>query len=415
MFDKTIVKNISSLFSIQIAGYVIPLITLPYLVRTLGMEGYGYLGFSLAITQYAGLLVNYGFDLSATSAIAKCRGDKHKVSEIFWNIILIRLLTFCISTILIILVSIFIPEIKVVLPILMACMIAVLGAALFPQWLFQGKEQLGLISMARILAQVATVPLLLFFVRNSDDIWLAALISSSAGIIVSIYALWLVYARQWVRFVRPTISSIKSQLAEGWHIFISTAAISLYTTSVTVILGFISGPVSVGFFVAAERLIKAVLSIYGTLSNAFYPRVNALVSESVEKAKKLLVKLGILLFSIAAVCSASVFQLAEFVVLLLFGEGHEQTVSILKIMSILPVVISLSNLAGIQILIPFGFKKAFSKILIFSGLISLLILFPMVIVFNELGAALSVVITEVIVTVLMLYTVYKQKIMKGIT
>lgn len=414
MFDKTIIKNISSLFSLQMAGYIIPLITLPYLVRTLGMEGYGYLGFSLAITQYAGLLVNYGFHLSATSAIAKCRDDKQKVSEIFWNITVIRMLTFFLSLILIILASTIVPEINEVLPILMACMIAVLGAVLFPQWLFQGKEQLGLISIARILAQVATVPLILFLVNNSDDIWLSALISSSAFLIVSIYALWLVYARQWVRFVKPTISSMKTQLLDGWHIFISTAAISLYTTSVTVILGFISGPESVGYFVAADRLIKAVLGIYGTLSNAFYPRVNALVSVSVGKAKKLLVKLGVLLFSIAAVCSALVFLLAEFVVLLLFGEGHEQTVFILKVMSILPVVISLSNLAGIQILIPFGYKKAFSKILIFSGLISLLILLPMVSAFNELGAALSVVITEVIVTVLMLYTVYKQKIMKGI-
>lgn len=76
MFDKILVKNIGSLFGIKLAGYVIPLITLPYLVRTLGIESYGYLGFSIAIVQYFVLFVNYGFDLSATSHIAKNGNDK---------------------------------------------------------------------------------------------------------------------------------------------------------------------------------------------------------------------------------------------------------------------------------------------------------------------------------------------------
>jgi PST family polysaccharide transporter len=102
MFDKTIIKNISSLFSIQVASYIIPLITLPYLVSTLGVEGFGYLGFSLAITQYAILIINYGFDLSATSAIAKCRNNISKVSEIFWYVLSIRLLSFSLTFIMII-------------------------------------------------------------------------------------------------------------------------------------------------------------------------------------------------------------------------------------------------------------------------------------------------------------------------
>ncbi|MDC4167541.1 oligosaccharide flippase family protein, partial [Photobacterium damselae] len=63
MLDRILIKNIASLFSIKASGLIIPLITVPYLVRTLGVEGYGYLGFSLAIIQYSILFVNYGFDL----------------------------------------------------------------------------------------------------------------------------------------------------------------------------------------------------------------------------------------------------------------------------------------------------------------------------------------------------------------
>lgn len=412
MFDRTIIKNISSLFSIQIASYIIPLITLPYLVRTLGVEGFGYLSFSLAITQYAILLINYGFDLSATSSIAKCRDNINKVSEIFWNVLTIRLLSFGISFLLIGLAALLSETILDIKHILFSAMSIALGAALFPQWLFQGKEQLGLVSIARVITQILTIPFLLFFVSSPKDVWIAALISGASSLIIAVYALVLVYRRGWVVFTFPKVSTLKQQLAEGWYIFISTAAISLYTTSVTVILGFISGPISVGYFVAADRVIKAVLGLYGTVSNAFYPRINAVVEKSKIEARELVVNLGKLITSIAFFCSLGVFIFAEIVVKILFGSEHQITANILQILSLLPIVISISNLMGIQILIPFGYKNEFSKVIISAGCISLILLIPSIYLYAEYGAAVSVILTEILVTGLMTHKVIKLKILK---
>jgi len=71
MLVSVIIKNISSLFSLKIAGYIIPLITLPYLVRVLEPVGYGMFAFCLAIIQYFSIAVNYDFDLSATKNCGK--------------------------------------------------------------------------------------------------------------------------------------------------------------------------------------------------------------------------------------------------------------------------------------------------------------------------------------------------------
>ncbi|MEZ8278266.1 flippase [Vibrio cyclitrophicus] len=412
MFDKTIVKNIGSLFSIQLASYILPLITLPYLVRVLGIEGYGYLGLTQAICQYATLVVNYGFNLSATSSIAKDREDQSKVSKIFWNVFAIKVTSFSLCLIIVLGLSNFIDIISDILPIILACFVGVLGVALFPQWLFQGKEQLGLVSIARVISQLLIIPLLFVCVTNINDIWIAALILSLPTFIVSLYSLYLVYKRDWIFWVRPTSKTLCNQLVDGWHIFLSTAAISLYTTSVTVVLGVISGPVSVGYFSAADKLIKAILNLYGTISNAYYPRVNAIVSESNELARKLLVKLGLLLTVVATASSLLVFTLADFCIDFLFGPGHENTIEILKILSILPIIISMSNFFGIQVLIPFGCKKQFSKILILSGGASIFLMIPMIMLYGEFGAAISVVITELIVTFSMGYTVYKKELLK---
>lgn len=82
MFDHVIIKNILSLFSIKVASYIIPLVTLPYLVRVLEPQGYGLLGFSAAIMQYFAIATSYGFDLSATNKIAK-ENSKKKLAIFF--------------------------------------------------------------------------------------------------------------------------------------------------------------------------------------------------------------------------------------------------------------------------------------------------------------------------------------------
>lgn len=90
--DRKIFKNIVSLVGIQGVNYIIPLITLPYLVRVLQPAGYGSLGFALAITQYFVILTDYGFNLSVTQKIAVNKDDKRYVSKIFWNVISCKLL-----------------------------------------------------------------------------------------------------------------------------------------------------------------------------------------------------------------------------------------------------------------------------------------------------------------------------------
>lgn len=412
MFDKILIKNIGSLFGIKLAGYVIPLITLPYLVRTLGIESYGYLGFSIAIVQYFVLFVNYGFDLSATSHIAKNGNDKRAVSFIFWNVILLRILFSFFGLMVLLVLHHFIDEFRGIGNILLACYLTVFGTAIFPQWLFQGKEQLGLISIIRVVLQIISVPLLLFFVKNDKSVIEAALIGNLPIIGVAVISLFIIWKRDWLCWVRPSWKGMKHEFNEGWHIFLSTAAVSMYTTSVTVVLGFLSGPTSVGYFVAADKLIKAVLGFFSPISSAFYPRINAAISRNKQEAISLIKKLFQLQVSISVITSVAIFVFSHSVTKILFGEDYSTTAELLKVLALLPVLISISNVFGIQILIPFGFQKLFSRILIFSGVMSLVLLFLLSSLFNEYGAAASVLLTETFVAFSMWYVVSKKNILK---
>ncbi|ASJ97328.1 flippase [Shewanella marisflavi] len=410
MLDRTIIKNITSLFSIRIAGYVIPLITLPYLVRVLEPQGYGTLGFSLAIVQYFIIVVNYGFDLSATQKIAKLNDEKDKVSAIFWCVITARMMLSIIGLLILFLLSGVISNINEIFPVLLCAYISVIGTALFPQWLFQGKEQLGVISIFRIVVQIINIPFLIMFVNDSNDIWIAALISSLPSLSIVFFSSYIIFERKWVVWSPPSISGIKKEMSDGWHLFLSTAAISLYTTSTTVILGIVSGPVSVAIYLSANKLIQAAQGIYSPISASFYPRINNLMAKSKKDALEVVRYLMKLQMILTCIISLVVFIFAPLVVELLFGEEYERSGVVLRILSVLPAIVGFSNILGVQVLLTHGYKKDFSRVLMLSGVISLVTLIPLCYLLESEGAAISVVITESIVTLLMLQKVFKRQI-----
>ncbi|ABM03798.1 polysaccharide biosynthesis protein [Psychromonas ingrahamii 37] len=410
MLDRTIIKNISSLFSIRVAAYIVPLITLPYLVRVLEPIGYGTLGFSLAIIQYFVIAVNFGFDLSATQKIAQSPDNKFKISTIFWNVIAARFLMSVTGLFILFILSNIATSIEIILPILLCAYLSVFGAALFPQWLFQGKEQLGTISIIRIVLQVISVPFLFIFVKQTDDIWVAALISSVPSLIIVVFSSYLIFKRKWIVWQTPSINRIRGELADGWHLFLSTAAMSLYTTSTTVILGIIAGPISVAVYVSANKLLQAAQGIYSPISVSFYPRINSLISKSKDEALAMIRYLMKIQIILTCCISVSLFFFAPLVVELLFGQEFERSAVVLRIMSVLPIIIGLSNIFGIQVLLTHGYKKEFSKILISSGFFSLVTLVPLCYLLDSEGAAISVIITESIVMLLMLRTINKKEI-----
>lgn len=410
MLDRVILKNISSLFSLRIAGYIIPLITLPYLVRILEPEGFGTFAFCMAIIQYFIILVNYGFDLSATKKIAESKNDKSSISIIYWNVMYARALLAVFGFSILLLIGYFFSETEKIFTVLLVLYISVIGETLFAQWLFQGKEQLGTVSILRVLSQLSIIPFIFTFVNGPNDILVLSLLTVIPSVLTALISTFIIARRGWISWCGPKAGEIKETLMDGWHLFISGAAVSLYTTSTVVILGLISGPVSVAIFASANKLLQAALSLYSPLTSSFYPRINSLMQESKSKALDLIRYVMILQLKFTVFISLCICIASPFVVSILYGPGYEDSVGVLRIVSFLPVIVGFSNVLGVLVLVPYGYKKQFSTILISSGLVSLITIIPLCYFYGANGAALSVLITESLVAFLMFVAVRKNNI-----
>ncbi|GHZ56932.1 TPA: flippase [Vibrio cholerae] len=398
---KRLVRNILSLGILQGANYILPLLTVPYLVRVLGPEYFGLLGFATATTMYFMLVTDYGFNLSATRQISIHREDKNKVSEIFSSVMMIKAALMLVSFGLMSLLVFSFEKFSQHWEIYFITFGMVIGQVLFPVWLFQGMERMKYITYLNVGAKAFFTVCIFIFVKEQADYLLVPLLTAMGFIVSGIWSLYLVNKAFNVRFAWQTAATLKFQLVEGWHVFFSSMAISLYTISTTFILGLFTNNIVVGYFAAADKIVQAAKGLYQPLSQAIYPSIGKKIHEDKQAGLAFIHKTTWVVGTGMSVISALLFLLAEPIANLLLGQQYQQSVLLLQIMAFLPFIIVLSNMFGVQTMLNLGYKKAFSRILLAAAILGVglsLVLVPM---YEGVGSALTMLIVEVFVTVLM--------------
>lgn len=402
-------RNMFALSVLQAANMALPLATLPYLFRVLGPSHFGAYVFAQAVIAYLVLLADYGFNWSATAEIARVQNDHDAVTRIFWRTQAAKALVACAGLVLLVLGVLLVPKMIELRPIMFATFPFVIGTVLFPQWLFQGLERMFFITVSTLSARVLVIPLTYLLVHSPDDTWLAALINSMSTVVAGIVAHALIVRARMISLWMPSANEVMEAFREGWHVFISTAAVSLYTTTNSVLLGFLAGNVTLGYFGAADKIRNAAQALIGPLSNALYPRVNALFAEDAAKAYALVRKALYSMSAIMLAISAMLWAGAPLIVRLAMGPQYAPAVDVLRWMAFVPLLVSLNNVLGLQMMLPLGMKKKFSEILLGSGVFNVALLVPLAIRLGAQGAAMSVLATEVLVTGCMaLYLIRKR-------
>lgn len=408
---KTLIKNYLSLSTLQLSNFLIPLITVPYLVRVLGVENFGLVNFAAAFTAYFITFTDYGFNLSAPRNISINRNDNVKLSEIVSAVLSIKIILLFLSMLILALIVETFDLFSIQREVFYLSFGLVIGSVLFPQWYFQGIENMKYITGVSVLLRSVSLIFIFLLVRTEGDYLILISINSVTQIVIGVVCIMLMVLKFKMKLKLQSLHQLLFYFKDAWHIFISSMAINLYTSTNLFLLGVLGNNTAVGYFAAADKLKIAVQSFIATVSNTIYPHLSALLKGSLENGIHFIRKIIKYFGTFTLILSILLFIFSHDLILFVMGEGYSNSVPVMKILSFLPFIIFFSNVAGIQLMLNLDYKKEFSRIIIAAAIINLCLSFLLIPEYNEIGSAIAVLITEIFVTILMLIFIKK----KGIT
>jgi PST family polysaccharide transporter len=228
-----------------------------------------------------------------------------------------------------------------------------------------------------------------------------------SGGLVTVLIVASMYRR--VSFRLPTLERSLAALKAGWTIFLSRSAVSLYTMANTLILGFFAPPASVAFYGGAERVVLAVLGLMTPFTQALYPRMSHLAANDREKATDA-IRIGLVFFGIVGLLTGGVLiAVAPWVIRILLGPSYHPAVGVMRVASLIVPFVAVSNILGMQWMLPFGMDKAFNRIVVTAGVVNVVLAFVLAPILGPLGTAWSVVAAQGFVTLAMTGLLFRSK------
>jgi PST family polysaccharide transporter len=387
-------SNLVSLSVLQAANYILPLLTLPYLIRVLGAEKFGLLSFATAITAYFATLTDYGFNLSATREVSINRNQPDALARIFSSVMTIKAGLLLVSLLLMTLIVFATEKFSSHWPIFFLTFGTVIGQMLLPVWFFQGMEEMKYVTYLNIGAKFVFTVLVFWLVNASSDYLIVPALTSAGGIVSGAWSLYIIRKRFGVRFRWQPWGSLLAELKSGWHIFAATSFGTLYRESNTVILGFLCSPVVVGYYAIAEKIVKAIQSVQTPLGQAFFPYFSRktpkeVLHDYVLRHQKLVIAAYGLLW-------AGILIGSEIIIRRLSGASDQHVLSDFRILSTIIFIGGLNYYFGVLGLLTIGKSKLFSRAVGVAGLFNLSACMLLAYFYEDTGAAVSVVLSEVV-------------------
>ncbi len=330
--EKIVLKNTFLLYLMTIAKYVFPLLLFPYLTRILGAEKYGIVTYMTAVASYVSLVIDFGFNFSATRKISKCRDDRQAIASVYASVVQAKVMLGLLSGVGVVVLVPFIPILRENLSILIAYYISTVILAFLPDFIYRGIEQMQGVTMRYVLSKAITTALTLLLVKGPDHLLLVP-IFNGVGNLVSVMFTWIHLKKSiGVTFHFEPFRCALLEIKESSVFFISTFASTAFTLANTLFMGIVNlSETDIACWGVAFQLISIVMSLYEPITTSIYPRM---------VSSKNLKLIRTALFLVMPVILAGIvfcYFMAPILVAIVAGTGYDTSVDIFRIM--LPVLL----------------------------------------------------------------------------
>ena len=320
-----LVMNTAMLYVMNIAKLVFPFLTLPYLTRVLSVEGYAVVSYVKSVMQYMQLTVDFGFLLSATTAIVKASGDRKQIGSIVSNTILAKLLLSGVSLAALLAMTASIELLREHVVFVLLSFVTVALSSFLVDYLFRGLEQMQEITARFVLMKGISTALTFLVVRSDADLlWIPVL--DILGTLASLVLVWIRVGRYELRFSRPRLAVAWASIKESFLYFLSDIATTAFMALNTLLIGILLPVEQVALWSVALQIVSAVQLMFNPITSGIYPEMVR------SKSKRLLKKVCLLCLPVLILGCAALYVLSDLAVLIVAGEKYLEAVPVLQML-----------------------------------------------------------------------------------
>ena len=404
---KSVKFNFVMNMILTVSSFVFPLITFPYVSRVLLVEGNGYVSFATSVLTYFTMFASLGIPSYGIRACAQVRDDRKELSRVTQELFIINVITTIVVSIVFVITLFTVPQFKEQQTLLWINGASLVLNAVGVNWFYSALEQYSYITIRSIIFKILSIILMFIFVRQQQDyiIYGAITVFATSGSNI----LNFIHLRKFIDLKPVGNYQFKRHWKPIFYFFAASAATSVYTNLDTVMLGFMNTQTEVGLYTAAVKLKTVLVTAVTSLGTVLLPRLSYYIVNKMEhEFKDMIVKSFNFVLVFAVPLCAYFILFAKDSILLLSGEAFLGAVIPMQILMPTLVFIGLSNITGMQILVPEG-KEKFLLISITAGAVLNLILNAVWIPYwGAAGAATSTTIAEALVLVMQIWFLRKR-------
>lgn len=395
----------------QVLGTIInlgfPLVTFPYISRLLGPANLGTVNYVDSLVQFVAFIAAMGIPYYGIKETAQSKNDPLEQARVLYQLVAIHLLLVAVSSILFLVYTSQLSGVAVPTELMVYALIVLFTQPIMADWYFAGNQDFVFLVKRNVVARILTLAAIFMFIKDRDDFihYYGLLVGVqvlqalwNASTYIKVHPFHLRYLQQFKRHYRPILI-----------FFATNALISLYVYLDAVILGNVAGTKAVGLYSTGIKLMRLCLYVITAALSVLFPVIAVLskkkeleaMQQLVSKAVQVIILIGL---PVGLLMSVFAYPLIKFFA----GSEFLSSSTVVMILSPLPMIIGLSNLFGLQILIPLGKEVALLKAVALASVIGLLLQVLMASYFSFTGTAVATLITETVVLMLTFIQVKRQ-------
>lgn len=381
---------------LRMSAFIFPLITFPYVSRILGAEGNGKITFTSSVISYFSMFAQLGIPTYGIRVCAACRDNPQKFNKTVQELLLLNSITVIISYLTFVVCILTIPKLQETRSLLIISSTSILLSAIGMEWIFQALEQYSYITIRNLLFKIVSILLMFCFVHKPEDYIVYGAINVVGTCGSNIFN--VIYAGRFLDRKPIGNYNLKRHIKPILNFFMLTVSISVYTSMDSVMLGFMSSDAEVGYYAAATKMKTIVVSTVTTLGTVLLPRMSNFIAQSkLDDFYKMIKKSFNFIFIVAISMSVFCMIISKTMILFLAGTSYTPAIAPMQIISWTIIFIALSNITGMQVLVPTGREKYTTISTVYGAIVNLIVNAIAIPRYGAVGAAMGTVIAEFIV------------------